>query len=230
MTTLFTAFMRKGDRHRFILVVVLLVAAPRVAHGEPIEFTSGFFAIDHTDTGPPADFVASGPGTALNLFGAWTAHRGPSRVDGFIDPSFSGVLEFDGFDDEEGFPELQLGERLLNLRGTLNVSVTGPRLPIPSPSDEFDSTFVNFSGVLQASLQGITHEGEVVAIDLTRRGGGFLFFGLPASAEPLSMRDTSFGFGPSAPIPEPGTMLLVSAGALAALARQRRYIWQRRGR
>jgi hypothetical protein len=208
--------MQRPDRW-VIVFVALLVAAPAV--GEPIRLTSGFLLIDYTESGFPADFGASGPGTELRLFGTWTDLLRPSRVDGFIDPSFSGVFEFE---DEESFTELQLGDRVMNFGGRLNVSVTGPRVPIPPPSDEFGSTLLQFSGLFEASFSGLTSEGEFLSFDISEPGGALLFFGLPPTPGSLALRETSAGFRPSAPVTEPGTIILLSAGGLVGLAKRRR--------
>jgi hypothetical protein len=216
--------MRKRAQYSFIVVMAMLVADPAVTQGEPIRFTSGFLLIDYTESGFPADFGASGPGTELRLFGTWTDQVRPSRVDGFIDPSFSGVFEFD---DEESFTELQLGDRSLNFGGTLNVSVTGPRVPIPPPSDEFGSTLLQFSGVFQASFSGFTSDGESLTLDISEPGGALLFFGLPPTPGPLALRETSAGFRSIAPVPEPGTVFLLSAGGLLGWAQRRRLRMQK---
>jgi hypothetical protein len=210
--------MRKHDRNRCVLMVALLVTVPSIAYGEPITLTGGGFFIDHTEAGNPLDMVASGPGVTLRLFGVWTEHVRPSLGDGFVDTSFAGVF---AFDDLEEVAELQLGDRILNFSGTINVSVTGARIPAPPPADDSGSGFIIFPGSFRGSLTGLAEEGEFT-LDLTGRGGGFLNFGFPSTPGPLRMRDTSFGFGPSAPIPEPGTLLLLSAGALAGLAKRRR--------
>ena len=219
MTAPLKVVMRKLAQHSFVALVAMLLATPAVSHGEPIRFTSGFLLIDYTESGFPADFGASGPGTELRLFGTWTDLLSPSRVDGFIDPSFSGVFEFD---DEESFTELQLGGRPLNFGGRLNVSITGPRVPIPPPSDEFGSALLRFSGVFEASFAGFTSEGEFLTLDISEPGGALLFFRLPDSPGSLGLREISAGFTSSAPVPEPSTILLLSAGVLAGVARHRR--------
>lgn len=73
----------------------------------------------------------------MTLEGFWTDRLRPSRVDGFIDPSFSGVFGFHAPEDVDGnlVPNLQIGDRMLSIAGTWNVSFTAPRVPIPPPVD-----------------------------------------------------------------------------------------------
>jgi hypothetical protein len=194
-----------------IIVVTMLLATPAVTHGEMIRLTSGFIFTDFTDCcGPPTDLIASGAGAEVRLFGGWRDISQPFIADGLLNTSFSGVV--DGSD-----AELRFGDQFLELGFfTFTVSIEGPRVPLPPVDDELNPVIVTFPG----SFHGLLSGGDS-PIEIAGRGRGS-FRALISPPSPQFARiETFFTFEDSAPIPEPGTLLLLSAAGVAAIARRR---------
>jgi hypothetical protein len=210
---------QKLDCGRLALIVALLVAIPAVTHGDPITtLTSGSFVIDHTDLGSPTDLAASGLRVEASLFGGWVYASQPFVTGRFIDPSFSGVVHV-------RVAELRSGNRILRRRDFVsppwifNVSISGPHAP-KQTRDDFEGAFVDFPASFRGLLSGVTNEGEFT-IDLTGEGRGFLFFRSPPADGLAFAIDSIFTFQETAPIPEPGTILLLSAAGTIGLFRRR---------
>jgi hypothetical protein len=211
MTSPLKVVMRKRTRSSFMVVVAMFVAVPAVTHGEPIRLTSGFLFTDFTDCcGPPTDLIASGAGAEVRLFGGWRDISQPFIADGLLNTSFSGVVE--GSD-----AELRLGDEIFELGFfTFTVSIEGPRVPLPPVDDALNPVIVTFPG----SFHGLLFGGES-PIEIAGRGRGS-FRALISPPSPQFARiETFFTFEDSAPIPEPSTILLLSAAGLAGLARRR---------
>jgi hypothetical protein len=203
--------MQRPDRCWLIIVFALLVPAPAVTHGEPIRVTSGFFFIDHTDCcGPPTELIASSASAEVRLFGGWTDTSPPFIADGFLNTSFSGVVE-------GSFAELRFGDQILDLGFfTFTVSIEGPRVALPPIDDELPPLHVTFPGSFHGLLSGSDSR-----IEIAGRGRGSLRALTPPASLGFAPIETFFIFEDSAPIPEPGTILLLSAGAITMLVRRR---------
>jgi hypothetical protein len=193
-------------------------AEPVVLYREPVTLSTGLFEIDETDHF--VDFGASGPGANVALRGFWHTRSLPVISETFVDdPSFSG----DMFIPAGSSGEVRLKGRILSFEEldspwTLTVAITG--LPRPLPPEEGGAVTVRFPGVFSGSLSGAFDQQEFT-IPLRGSGTGFLSFAPTTGGfRPIA---SAFTFQDAAAVPEPGTILLLSAGAIAGLARRR---WQ----
>ena len=218
--------MRTPDLYRCVLLIVPLVTLPSITHGEPLTLISGRFFIDHPETevaiGSSTFMRASGPTATVDIFFAEGNYISPpSANDGFLDPSFSFGVEVLGAD-------IRIGDRLLHRDLSLvspwklNVSITGPQVPLdPPPPDEDGRVNIRFPGLFRGSLSGVS-DGEPFTIELSGRGRGSFNALDPAETGRFAPIESFFDFEESAPIPEPGTILLISAAGIAGLTTRKR--------
>jgi len=198
-----------------------------VAHAEPIPvtrvlaFTAGGVTFNPSDV-LVMSFGGSGPGFSLGVFAEVGSGSPVALTEPTMNPSFQisrplhvgAVLQADG--------------HTIPLHGgspTVSMQITGPTVPVVRRPSEFGgfSISVAFPFTLTGSLLAASlDDGTEYRLELRAQGRGVhSFFEEPDGF--TFFAGSSLTFESEAPIPEPGTMLLVSTGiALGAGLRRRR--------
>jgi hypothetical protein len=200
-----------------LIVLVGSYIGSGTASGEPVlsssalRITSGSGSIlwGSDDT----VFALSGAGESFELFVEVDLehHAFPGKVVGpfALDPSTSGI-------GPVLFGNIRIGERALTIEAfsDLTFGISAPIVPFGLPDPTGDAVFVPFYPfTFTASL---TASGEELTFIGNGRGDADLFVFPDGSGD---MFNQGLTFEGTAPVPEPGTMLLLSIGAIAGLTR-----------
>jgi hypothetical protein len=200
-----------------VWLIAACLAVPAATHADPVLVTGGGYTPDFEGhlfrfTGDGFDLVQN----ELLFFPDWDS--GICRICHPGDPvdlsaHFDGTAGFGSGSGTIGGTTYAA----LTYQGSLDFRVTP--VVFPTPDDTFVSLtapFV-FTGFLRAFAGG----REVFAEELRGQGSANAFF----TGDSLEMRpeesEPRFHFTAAAPVPEPGTMVLVALGAFAAVARRR---------
>lgn len=204
---------------RVPIVLSAFLLLPTVSSAEPFSLHTGVLAItrggslffDHANTAkaPMAGLIVGGTDFSTNIFATNTSlGTFPSLPE--WNPAFESGGVMSG--------TLRVGGAVLQLGGGtsfMEVRFTAPLVRIPPGADR-NFFAVDYPFQLSGRLFGHTLDNEAFSFDLIGDGTGqTVYVGLVPVLTGLS-------FAPSAPIPEPGTLLLVASGGALVLRQARR--------
>lgn len=196
------------------------------ASAEPIR-VQGFFTIDfpvdYLDRGAPSQLAFDLAAEALTITARFNVFFGDAPIGPFCDPCSPGMMiSASGFHSTfEGVSATVGGVTYVSPRASFHPywgSITHSSaimIPALPPADTFSLPFLFDFGPGGLVTDGIGYE-------LTGEGTGFVTFARDASTGEFRVRSARYELQDGAnPIPEPGSLLMTSAG-LAVLARWRR--------
>ena len=208
------------------LVLALALVLPSRAAGDPVTVTSGFIIF----TDEPGDFHFAGSGFSLGgswfpqlLSGTfWFNQCAPCLPGSTVD---FGVSTYAFSTDRSAIAGGTVnGVSYPELFYTGEVTFHGPT--VLAPALDVDgrmrtSGSFTFTGRIAAFANEAQSGAPLFSGDLQGAGTAEVFFG-PGERSGVSLTDLEYRFEDQAPVPEPGTIVLLATGLAAAAVRRRR--------
>ena len=212
--------------HLLLGLWLLLLLLAKTTYAEPItptlRITSGFATIDTGDF-PDSFWVfnASGPGFSLNLF----EDLGLGTTSISLVPPINASTGW-GSDPDNTSGSVRVGSRQFDMSSGVRISLSFSSPPLttapPLPSDPNEFIEVSAPFTMTGTISGLISDGREFSY-VIEGSGTTSFSGLLSDDRSFMTVESQFhSFEDAAPIPEPGTILLLSAAAGIAGLRQRK--------